>query len=199
MKRHGWMLVLLTALVAACGAETVVIQWDLREPVTATELGSEVDAFVDVEGPADATVTFPNGRVVTGEWSRGVRLEAGTGDDEPVQTAVFLAAADDLDELELLVEEFQAEWGPASGATGTLDEFVEDLRRRAANPTEDAPAWQDLRPGENVFAFDAATVDGLEPAFGLRFADTINVRWQVRFGRAYADDVWPEGVWRPGD
>lgn len=181
MVRLSALLVVL-ALLSGCGGDDESgggsrenATWDFRSPRTAADLGSEVDPFVELDGPAALRVVFPSGREVEGVFNWGVlgmtALPPTPGHESDVVNEVILLQGifTDADELRASAEAFVQEWGPATFRGETIEEFVERFDAFMST-APDGTDLNDFAPiGENVFAFGAETQDGIDPTWSPRF------------------------------
>lgn len=176
------------SLVTTDSIETVDATWDFRSPQTAADLGSKVDAFVELDGPATLRVVFPSGREVDGVFAWGAigqtALAPTPGHETGVINEVILqeGPVTGADELRASADAFTQEWGPATFRGETIEEFVErfDAFERSS---DDAMDLNDFAPiGENVFAFRAETQDGIDPTWSPRVvSDAITLRVSLAF------------------
>lgn len=177
-------LALLAGVLAGCGDDIQTVEWDLTSPLTPRDLGSKADTLIQIEGEVDLAVTFPNGRVISGQWDRGPRAaalrSADVNDRPPIDTIVFREVANDIDKLSAAIDRYRAEWGDATSPSGTLDGLLDLVERRA--DTNPEPIGQLFDVGENIFGFEGEPIDGLQPSISIRFTDDIaTIDTTVRF------------------
>lgn len=187
LSRSVARFVVLAGLVlGACagGDDMKQTVWDFSTPLTPIDLGSKVKDFRELEGETDLKVVFPSGRIVEGVWDRGARASGlGVSDAEPQPVdwvILFEASATDIDELRASAARFLDVWGPASGAEGTIEDFIEQTA--VLNEREGTPIGQTYRVGRNVMAFDGEEQDGITPTWNPRFTgDIVTIQVSLKF------------------
>lgn len=199
-------LVVGAGLTAACTSapgdsegtdvDAATVVWDFTTPVTATDLGSKVDEFVELDGPVRLQVTFPSGRTVADTWARGaIGLARGGanlgGPPQPIEQVDLLEdEATTVEEVRASADRFVAEFGPARrGRDGqTLDEYLDEFERRvAADGGEIVAARHGEGDGSLARSFSAVEQDGLSPGWLIRVVDGgATLRTVVQFKAAPA-------------
>lgn len=170
--------------------------WDFRTPLTAVDLGSRVDEFRELPGPATVQVVFPSGRTVAGTWEFGAIAEAGGGANpagspaRPITQVVLLdAPAESPDELRALAERFTTEWGTAERGDESIGEFLDGFAQRVDAAGGEIRVVDHTVPGSGstIRAFTGATQDGVTPSWSVRVVPgAVTVRTTLAFEPAPA-------------
>ncbi len=166
-----------------------VVVWDFREPQTAVGLGSRVSDFVELDGPASLRVVFPSGREVEGTFGLGAlgetaRSPARGHESGVIRTVILLeSSVSTAGALRESGERFVAEWGEGTWEGQSIGEFLDEVDAFfGSSEVGSLDVDEFAPPGENVFPFTAAEVDGVTPTWVPRFTfDNVTIRLDLRF------------------
>lgn len=164
------------------------VVWDLQQPTRPADLGSKVDRFAEVDGPATIQVIFPSGREVVGTFERGGLAEVGsTSDDAPIDQVTLLSVVDSPEDLRAEIAAFTEEFGPLGEE---IDGFVTEYETAfAQNGTVGPDDFGGVGAGRSVRRFEAEPQDGISPALGIRVSGGVSLRWSLRFDPASEPDA----------
>jgi hypothetical protein len=152
-----------------CSDDGGSVTWDLSEPTTPADLGSDVDDFAQEGGPGDGDVeieiTFPSGETVSGTYRQAVAYAGPDGTVNQVELSPDLVES--VGDIEAAADEFVAEWGMSPAEEARMQAFLGEVASAADEAGQLSGAPLQDRGRSRVGFFDGEERDGIAPAFGV--------------------------------